>query len=248
MGSKGNKRHLKRIATPGHLQIHRKERSIGNFFMKALPGAHPKKFCLPLGHVLRDLLKLVRSIKEAKFILQQNKVLVDGKVKHDHRLPLGLMDVIEIPEISKVFRILPSQKHGLILSEITHDESKFKLCRIKNITNIKGGDFQLNLHDGRNVLVKPSEASKYKTRGTVKISLPDQEILDYYALEEGNQAIIQSGKNIGVAGKILKLVSRFGVNASIAQIESKDGETISTAYDYAFVIGKNSPSIDLPLN
>lgn len=247
MGSKGNKRHQKRLATPGHLQIARKERSAGAFFINPRPGAHSKNFCLPLGHVLRDLLKLTKNNRESKFILNANKVLVDGKVKRDHRLPIGMMDVIEIPEISKTYRVLPSHKHGLIVSEITQDESKFKLCKVKNISNIKGGDFQLHLHDGRNILVKPEEISKYQTRGSVKISIPEQEILDYYPLAEGNQAIIEAGKNIGVAGQISKLTTRFGVNASVAEIESKTGETISTAYDYAFVIGTESSSIDLPM-
>ena len=118
---------------------------------------------------------------------------------------------------------------------------------MKDISNIKGGDFQLHLHDGRNIVVKAEEISKYKTRGSVKISLPDQEILEYYPLVEGNQAIIEAGKNIGVAGRVAKLTTRFGVNASIAEIESKTGENISTAYDYAFVIGTDTSSIDLPM-
>ena len=247
MGSKGNKRHQKRLATPGHLQIPRKERTAGAFFINARPGAHSKKFSLPLGHIIRDLLKLSKNTRESKFILNADKVLVDGKVKRDHRLPCGMMDVIEFPEISKAYRVLPSKKHGLIISEITQEESKFKLCKVKDISNIKGGDFQLHLHDGRNILVKPEEISKYKTRGSVKISLPDQEILEFYPLAEGNQAIIEAGKNIGVAGQISKLTTRFGVNASIAEIESKSGESISTAYDYAFVIGTESSSIDLPM-
>ncbi len=247
MGSKGNKRHLKRLATPGHLQIARKERSAGSFFINARPGAHSKKFSLPLGHIVRDLLKLSKNTRETKFILNSDKVLIDGKPKRDHRLPIGMMDVIEIPEIAKTYRVLPSQKHGLIISEITKEESNFKLCKVKNISNIKGGDFQLHLHDGRNILVKAEEISKYQTRGSVKISLPDQEILEYYPLVEGNQAIIEAGKNIGVAGRIAKLTTRFGVNASIAEIESKTGENISTAYDYAFVIGTDTSSIDLPM-
>ncbi len=247
MGSKGNKRHQKRLATPGHLQIARKERSAGAFFIKARPGAHSKHFCLPLGHIVRDLLKLATNTRETKFILNSGKILIDGKIKRDHRLPVGMMDVIEIPDIAKTYRVLPSQKHGLIVSEITKDEGKFKLCKVNDISNIKGGDFQLHLHDGRNILVKPEDISKYKTNGSVKISLPEQEILDYFALAEGNQAIIEAGKNIGVAGQIAKITTRFGVNASIAEIESKTGGNISTAYDYAFVIGTDTSSIDLPM-
>jgi len=247
MGSKGNKRHQKRIATPGFLQIARKDHTKGKFFMKVRPGAHPKSNSLPLAHIIQDLLKLCDTMKETRYILRNNKVLVDGKVRHDPRMSVGLMDVIEIPELNKAYRILPSHKHGLICSEISPELAKFKLCRIENITTIRGGIPQLNLHDGRNILLTPADGKKYKTKGTLKLQLPDQTILDYYPLEEGVQAIIRLGKNIGVAGKITSLVKRFGVNASLAEIETNGG-VISTSYDYIFPIGKESSAIDLPMD
>ena len=245
MGSKGNKRHQKRLATSGFLQIKRKERSAGKFFMKTRPGPHPKNFCLPLGHVLRDLLKITGNSKESKFVLNKLGVIVDGVPRKDLHFPIGLMDVIELPEINKSYRILASKKHGLMLSEITKEESKFKLCRINNITTVKGGIQQLNLHDGRNILVKESK-TKYKTRGTVKISIPNQEILDYYEFKENVQGMIYRGTHTGVSGIISELSKRFGVNASLAKITTSSGE-INTSYDYVFIIGKNDPVIDLPM-
>ena len=157
----------------------------------------------------------------------------------------------ELKEINKAYRVLPSRHHGLILSEITKEEAKFKLCKIMNITTIRGGHLQFNLHDGRNIRVeidnpKEKPAIPYKTGGTLKISLPDQQILDYFPLQEGNQSLIYQGKNIGIAGEIKELTKRFGVNASLAIISGENGE-ISTSYDYVFIIGDNKPAIDLPL-
>jgi small subunit ribosomal protein S4e len=243
MGSKGNKRHLKRLNTPGFLRIHRKT---NKFSLKPRPGPHPKQFCLSIGHVLRDLLKLTNNAKETNVLLKQRKVLVDGTVRVDPNFPLGLMDVFEIPDISKAYRVLPSQKHGLIVSEITKEEAKFKLCRIENISVLKKGASQLNLHDGRNITI-PADKSEYETKGTLKLSLPSQEILGFYPMKENSQAIICHGKNIGMAGKLVQLIERFGVNASVAVIETSEGVNINTAYDYAFVIGSDQPSIDLPM-
>lgn len=244
MGSKGNKRYVKALNTPGFIKIKRKDKK---FFINANAGPHAKRFCLPLGHILRDLLKLTANARETRFILANGKVKVDGLVRKSGNFPVGLMDVVEIPEIKKAYRVLPSKAHGLILSEITAKEASFKLCRIENITTVKKGNLQLNLHDGRNILVTVKDASKkpdavYKTRGTLKISIPDQKILDFYPMGETHQAIIYKGHNIGYAGKITKITERFGVNASIAEIGD-----ISTAYDYAFIIGKDVPSIDLPM-
>ena len=52
----GGTRSLKRLNTPKYLQIKRKH---GKFFMKPSPGPHPNRFCLPLLHIVRDLLKIV---------------------------------------------------------------------------------------------------------------------------------------------------------------------------------------------
>ncbi len=245
MGSKGNKRHQKRLATPGHLQIRRKDRSAGKYFYKANSGPHSKNFCLPLGHVLRDLLKITKNSKESKYIVNKNGIIIDGIPRKDLNFPIGLMDVIELPEINKAYRILASKNHGLMISEITKEESKFKLCRINNITTIKGGIQQLNLHDGRNILVK-KDKTKYKTRGTLKISIPEQKIMEYFEFKEKVQGMIYRGAHTGVSGTISKLTQRFGVNASLAQITTSSGE-ISTSYDYVFVIGKNDTVIDLPM-
>ena len=51
MGRKGNKRSLKRLATPGFLKIERKRRSAGKYFINSRPGAHSKAFCLPFVYV-----------------------------------------------------------------------------------------------------------------------------------------------------------------------------------------------------
>ncbi len=248
MGSKGNKRHQKRLATPGHLQISRKDRSAGKFFFNSSAGPHSKNFCLPLGHVLRDLLKITTNSKETKFIVNKKGVIIDGVPRKDLHFPIGLMDVIEIPELNKAYRILASKNHGLMISEITKEESKFKLCRINNISTVKGGISQLNLHDGRNILVKKGKKKdiKYKTRGTLKISIPEQEIMEYFEFKENVQGMIYRGAHTGISGKISKITKRFGVNASLAQITTSSGE-ISTSYDYVFVIGKKDPVIDLPM-
>ena len=77
--------------------------------------------------------------------------MVDGVVRTDPRFPVGLMDIVEIPDMEKIYRILPKWKKGLVPQEVSKKESSFKLCRIENKTTIKNGNIQLNLHDGRNI-------------------------------------------------------------------------------------------------
>jgi len=249
MGQKGNRHHLKRYNLPAFISVPRKG---DKFLMKPRAGPHPKDFCFPLGHVMRDILKISSNNRETFFILNNKKVLVDGRVITDYKFPIGIMDVIEIADINKVYRVLPSAKHGLMLSEITKEEAKFKLCRIENITTVAKGNVQLNLHDGRNVLIPVEDPKKklniqFQTKGTLKISIPDQKIIEFYPMAENNQAIVMHGKNQGYAGKIVNITKRFGHMASTAVLEKSAGQNLTTAYEFAFVIGKSKPVIDLPM-
>ena len=155
MGKKGGKRHLKRKPAPKIWPIPRKKFV---WAVRPTPGPHPMSRCLPLALILRDILGYAKTRVEAKKIIAQGKVIVDGKVRKEELYPAGLMEVVEIPEVEKIFRILPSKK-GLILHPIPKDEATFKLCRIENKTTVDGGHIQLNLHDGSNILVKVADLS-----------------------------------------------------------------------------------------
>jgi small subunit ribosomal protein S4e len=243
----GGQKTLKRLNTPAFLQIKRKH---GKFFVKPTPGPHLMRLCLPLLHVVRDLLKIVDNHREAKKLIGLGYFKVDGRIIKDKGFPIGLMDVLSIEKMNKHYRILPDSHYGLILHEINEKESNFKLCRINNKTNIKGGHLQLNLHDGRNILIKINDPRSpkedvYKRMDVLKISIPEQEIIKVLNFKENNLAIIMSGKNIGQVGKILNILKRFGPKASTVSIEHNGSHT-ETLYDYTFIIGEDQSEIDLP--
>jgi len=243
----GGQKTLKRLNTPKYLQIRKKH---GKFFINPSPGPHPNRFCLPLLHIVRDLLKIVDNYREAKKLIGLGYFKVDGKVIKDITYPLGSMDVFSIEKMKKYYRILPDSHYGLILHEITEKESNFKLCRINQKKSVKGGHVQLNLHDGRNILIRVKDPKNpkedvYKRMDVLKISLPDQEILKLLKFKEGNLAIIMSGKNIGQIGKIINVLKRFGPKASTVSIQ-RDSEHTETLYDYTFIIGEDQSEINLP--
>ncbi|MFX1338220.1 MAG: 30S ribosomal protein S4e [Promethearchaeota archaeon] len=243
----GGQKTLKRLNTPKFLQIKKKH---GTFFVKSSPGPHPSRDCLPLLHIIRDLLKFADNHREAKKLISLGYFKVDGKVVRDTTFPVGLMDVLGIEKINKNFRILPDSHYGLILHEIPEAESSFKLCRINQKTTIKGGHLQLNLHDGRNILIRVNDPRNpkediYKRMDVLKISVPEQEILKSLNFKENNLAIIMSGKNIGQVGTIRSIKKLFGPNASTVSIE-QNGELTETLYDYTFVIGQDQSEISLP--
>ena len=243
----GGQKVLKRLNTPAHLQIKRKH---GKFFVNPSPGPHPRRFCLPLLHIVRDLLKIVDSHREAKKLIGLGHFKIDGKIVRNKLYPVGLMDILSIEKINKHYRILPDSHHGLILHEVTEEESIYKLCRIKNKKTIKGGHIQLNLHDGRNIVIKVQDPKKpkedlYRCMDVLKISIPDQQIIKHLKFKEDNLAIIMSGKNIGQMGKIINILKRFGPKASTVAIQQNGSQT-ETLYSYTFIIGEDQSEISIP--
>ncbi|MEM3759827.1 MAG: 30S ribosomal protein S4e [Candidatus Bathyarchaeia archaeon] len=249
MGKKGESTGLKRKPAPRFWPIHRKEFV---WVVKPSPGPHSLESCLPLTIILRDILGFAKTRKEAKTIVSQGKMYVDGKVRREDDFPAGLMDVISMPDLDKHFRILPSKK-GLMLHLITKEEASFKLCRIENKKTVKNGHVQLNLHDGSNILVKVADPKNpqedvYETFDTVKINLPDRQILEHVKLKENGFAIITGGKNIGKYGRVITIESVKGKKRrnALVVIEDEKGNRYQTTLNFVFAIGEEQPLISVP--
>ena len=247
MTRKGKSRIQKRLAAPRYWPIKRKEHV---FTVASIPGPHAIKDSLPLLIIIRDILQMCKTRREAKYIITEGNIKIDGKIKRDPRSLLGLMDVLEITPLKKYYRLLPIPLHGLVLNEIEEDKKDFKLCRIENKTILKKGNIQLNLHDGRNIVISVKDPKNptediFKTQDVLKISIPDQEIIEHLKFEEKVLTIIVAGKNLGYIGKVLDIERREGPYQNIIRVQSKD-EELQTALEYAFMIGIDTPLISLP--
>lgn len=245
MGRKGKTARLKRKPAPRFWPIHRKEHP---WVIKPSSGPHSLENCLPLTLALRDILGIAETRKEAQTIIYQGNILVDGKVMQKDDFPIGLMDVISMPNANKYYRIMPNHK-GLFLNPINKEETGFKLSRIEDKATVSGG-VQLNMHDGSNLLVKVADPKNrqediYQTFDVLKLNLPDKQIAERIELKEGNFAIITGGKNIGIKGKVVeinKAEAKKRRNA-IVVVEDEKGTRYQTILDFVFSIGKTQPII-----
>ena len=104
--------------------------------------------------MVRDLLGYCDTAAEARRIIGSRDILIDGKVVTDYKRPVGFMDVITIPKTKENYRVVLDSMGYLRLVQITKDKAKWKLVRIEDKTTVKKGKTQLNLHDGRNILLK----------------------------------------------------------------------------------------------
>jgi small subunit ribosomal protein S4e len=240
MGKKGPSRHLKRPQSPNFWSIRRKT---GKWSMRTSPGPHPLYASMPVGVVLRDELKYARSAKEAKNLIKQGKLIVDGKTRLDERFPVGLMDVISVPDSKEYFRVLPEHGGKLKLLSISEDDSKHKLVKIVGKTTQPGGKTQLNLHDGYNLLVS-MEQDDYKVNDVLKISVPEKEIVDHIEFKEMQLSIVTGGRSQGAQGMITRLGPESGWKKT-STIRTAEGEDIRTLARYVFVVGSKEPVITL---
>lgn len=239
MAKMGSRKHLKRFKAPENWPIHPKEYK---WTVKPSPGPHAIKGSLPLLIVVRDILKVADTSREAKRIINNGEILVDGRVRKDFKFPLGFMDVIEIPKTGKVYRVLPDEKGRLILHPIPKENKEFKLCRIVDKTTIKGGKIQLNLHDGRNCLVEDD----FKTADVVVFKVLENQISDHIKFENGTIGLITGGKHIGELGTIKEINITKSSMPNTVLIQTDDQKTFLTLKDYVFVLGKEKPMISLP--
>lgn len=236
------KRHLKTYPAPRfwHIDIKGKE-----FAVRPRPGPHPLSFCIPLGIILRDMLKYALTMSEAKKILSERKVMVDGKVRTDYKFPVGLMDVIYIRPSDEYYRVLPHPVKILSLVKIPPEDASFKLVRIIGKRTVKHGHIQLNFHDGRCHVIKLEDPFNhnitYRIFDSMKITIPNGEICEHIPLEKDTMITIIGGENIGKYGKILEVpTSRKPMQ--LARILLNGCERTVTL-KYAFPIGKGSPTI-----
>ena len=248
MGRKGECGHLKRKPAPKLWPIHRKE---AVWTVMSKPGPHSRSSSLPLSLIVRDMLGLAKTGKEAKNIISQGKIMVDGKVRRDERFLVGLMDVISIIDSNKSYRILPSKK-GLMLHPIKSDEATVKLYRIEDKTIVKGGRLQLDLHDGTSFLInadntQASQEDVYQTLDVLQLSVPEREILGHTKLAKGANALVIGGKNMGKVGKITAIDKKPNQKRSdtIVTIEDTDGNQFQTILDLVFIVGDKASSVSM---
>ncbi len=228
-------KHQKRISVPNSWQVSKKS---NKWVTSTRPGPHNKQQSIPLGVVLRDMLGIVDTRAEAKRVLSEANVLVDGVVRKDLRFPVGLLDVISIPLENVAYRMLLDRKGRLEVHKLDDSEAN-KLCRIDGKTIMKGGAVQLNLNDGTNVL----GSNDYRTKDSLILSLPDKDIVKHIRYEVGNLAMIVGGRHTGEIGTIKE----------INTVKSSKHNTVSISGDYDFetiedfivVIGEKEPEIKL---
>ena len=228
---------LKRQMAPLFWGITRKSK---RFVITVRPGPHKKSHAVPTAVFLRDMLKIVTTLREAKTTIYSGKVKIDGVVRKSLHHAIGLMDVVELENVSDIYRLVPSEEKLLKPIKINESEKSKKLVRVSSKTTINNGKMQIGFHDGRSTI----SDTKVNVGDTCLIQVPDQKILEVIKLEAGCQGLVTRGVNAGQIGKIETIEEgTFILPKRVVLVLG--GRKIEIPADIIMAIGKEEPIIQI---
>ena len=228
---------LKRQMAPMYWGISRKEK---RFVITVNPGPHKKDHSIPTAVLLRDKMKFVSTLREAKSVIYSGKVSIDGTIRKSLHHGSGLMDVIELDGVSEQYRLVP--KDGSILTpiKIDSDEKNRKIVKVVGKTTIKGNRTQIKFHDGRTLI----SDEVVNVNDSCLIQIPEQKILEVSKLENDAQILIIDGINAGKIGKINEIKEgTFTLPKRV--VTNIDEKIMEIPVRLVLVIGKEKPLIQI---
>ena len=228
---------LKRQMAPLFWGITRKEK---RFVITVKPGPHKKNNAIPTAVFLRDTLKLVTSLREAKTSIYSGKVKIDGVVRKSLHHAIGLMDVVELENVPDIYRLVPTEGKLLKPIKINESEKSKKIVRVASKTTLNKGKTQIGFHDGRSII----SDTKVNVGDTCLIQIPDVKILEVIKLEAGTQGLVIRGSNSGQIGKIEAIEDGTFILPKRV-ILSLDERKIEIPADIIMPIGKVEPVIQI---
>ena len=237
MAKKSGSLKVKRAMAPSFWQISRKDK---RFVVRTAPGPHPKSYSYPLLVVLRDVLGLARTRREALTVLNDGNVRIDGRVVRSEAFPVGLMDVLDLANTGKSYRIVPSSGR-LVPVQVSEKEKYLKLCIVKSKKTTKGSKIGYGLHDGRTIF--PEAEVDLKLGDACIIKVPSQEFQSSFRLNKGGLALLIKGERSGEIATIEDMKAGTFQRGAIATIRFADGTTSELTTTVLLPLGKQQPEI-----
>jgi len=228
---------LKRQMAPMFWGIGRKEK---RFVVTVKPGPHKKNNSIPTAVLLRDKMKVVSTLREAKSVIYAGKITVDGVKRKSLHHGIGLMDVVELDGVSDSYRLVP--KDGTILTpiKISVDEKNKKIVKVTGKTSIKGDKTQIKFHDGRTLI----SDELVNVNDSCVLQIPEQKILEVIKLEKNTKILVTSGINAGKTGEVKEIKEgTFVLTKRIVTII--DDKLIEIPIRLVIAVGKDKPVMQI---
>ena len=165
--------------------------------------------------ILRDILKIAQTRKEAKYMILNGDIRVNNKIRYDENFPVQVFDTINLEKAKKNYRLeIVNRKFSL--SEISDKEAETKVVKIKGKKILGKNKIQMNLDDGHNYIVK----DKFSVGDSVILNTKENKVIKILPLKEGAKIEVISGKHAGEKGKIVGFEELIRGRDYIIKLES----------------------------
>lgn len=200
MANKGTVNKQKRLSVGTIRHLNRKE---ATWTIRQKPGAHSQQTSVPLGFVVRDMLKLSRTLREAKQIITKGLVHVDGNVRKTHQFSVGLFDTITIPSLKKNYRLILDTKGRLVCVDLVESQLKHKPVKVVNKVLTKGNKMLIQTHDGKTFRGITNDVS---VGDSVLTTIDGKNVTEHLSLSKGGRVLITGGSHVGELAKVESIV------------------------------------------
>ncbi len=225
-----NSRHLKRHSMPTAWPVQRKTIP---FVSRPNPGSHKREYVVSVLILLRDVLGVARNAKEAKYISNNQEILVNGTRVKAIKHPVGLFDVIEIP-LTKEKYVVIFDEFGKVKLVPSKDNSV--ILRVAGKKQVKLGKFQLNLMNGYNILVDEKTFKATSVQDSVVYDFEKKKVTSTIPLAAKTYVYLFDGKFQGQVGQITDFTAYNGLAKDAVDV-TIDGVAHKTVKEYCYAIG-----------
>lgn len=226
MGSKGNSRHIKRLAAPRYLHI---ERKVNAYVVKPNPGRHTAGSSIALATVLKEKLGSASSTKEAKRAVKAGHIEVNGKVVKDWRYPLGFGDMIHFKPGKEYFEVGVGKK-GTVSVEKHDGREREHVLKVIGKYIARGNREMIRLYDGS---VMPSANG---VRVNDSVAVKGGKVHSVIKLEKGAKCLVIKGVHASERGTVSAIKPGTALRSATVEIEGGSGKT-ETLLDNVMVVG-----------
>ncbi|RMD66562.1 hypothetical protein D6817_03895 [Candidatus Pacearchaeota archaeon] len=160
---------------------------------------------------VRDMLKLARTAREVKKMINSKVLKINGRIVKDYRESIKLFNVLEADK-KYLLTLSTNGKFKLVPSE-----GNERVCKVIGKKTLNKARTQINLHDGTNFI---AGKEKIEIGDSVYVAIPDNKPKKVVKLDKGAKCFVIKGRYIGKEGKVK---SREGKKV---EIEFADGKIV----------------------
>jgi len=233
MSKKGQNKKSKALSAPKAMFIKRKTKY---WAVRAKAGPHKRDAAVPLGIVLRDYMMIAQNLKEAKYLLNNDEVKVNGVARRDYQFPVGIFDTVDIAKQNSFNRMVLDKRGRLVLKALKKASTQ-KVCKVAHKHVVAKG-IQITTDDGRTII-----GTYAKIGDGLLVKIPEGKVEKVLPLKEGAMIYITKGVHCSQKAKVKGFVEGTLKRAKLVKFEMK-GKEYETTADSVVVIGEGSEAIE----